>query len=101
MLMERAGSGSNWLGKDFFQKTVLQGGFRKAGTSPHGSKPAMLKHAVGSNTHQEFPWSPQQQGSNNTEVLASSDPAGLPDSLANDGESSQVGGLALRGGYCS
>lgn len=23
---ERAGSGSNWLGKDFFQKTVLQGG---------------------------------------------------------------------------
>lgn len=47
LLMERAGSGSNWLGKDFFQKTVLQGGFRKAGTSPHGSKQATLKHAVG------------------------------------------------------
>lgn len=47
MLMERAGSGSNWLGKDFFQETVLEGGFRKAGTSPHGSKAATLKHAVG------------------------------------------------------
>lgn len=47
LLMERAGSGSIKLGKGFFQKTVLQRGFRKAGTSPHGSKLATLKHAVG------------------------------------------------------
>lgn len=62
---------------------------------PHSS---MLSEG---NTHQEFPWSPQQWESDNTEVWASRDPAGLPDSSANAGESSQAGGLALRGGYCS
>lgn len=112
LLMERVGSGSNWLGKDFFQKAVLRGEFRMAGTSPRGSplyrpvfnrdrnqtRSSMLSKG---NTHQAFPSSPGQWDSDNTEVLASSDQAGLLDSLANAGESSQIGGLVLRGGYCS
>lgn len=95
LLMERAGSGSNWLGKDFFQKTVLLGGFRKAGTSPHGLKPATQACC------QKVTRTRNSHGVHNTEVWASSHPAGLPHSSANAGESSQAGGLALRGGYCS
>lgn len=34
LLMERAGSGSNWLGKDFFQKTVLWGDLGRLGPLP-------------------------------------------------------------------
>lgn len=46
---------------------------------PHSS---MLSEG---NTHQEFPWSPQQWDSHNTELWVSSSPAGLPDSSANAG----------------
>lgn len=49
------------------------------------------------NTPQAFPSSPQQWDSDNTEVLASSDQAGLLDSLANAGESSHTGGFGFKG----
>lgn len=84
------------------------------GTSPHGSPwywTGIQQRWMGTShaqdaverqhTHQAFPSSPQQGERDHTEVLASSDQAGLQESLANAGVSSHIGGLVLRGGYCS
>lgn len=84
LLMERAGSGSNWLGKDFFQQTVLQGDLGRLGPLPMDQtghtqaccQNPMESPAVGQCQHR---------------ALGSSDPAGLPGSLANAAQSSQMG----------
>lgn len=70
-------------------------------TEMDGDQPRSGCCRKATHTHQAFPSSPQQGERDHTEVLASSDQAGLPESLANAGESSHIGGLVLRGGYCS
>lgn len=69
--------------------------------SPRGSAEVEARHTRAccrkGNTQQAFPSRLQQWESDNTEVLASSSQAGLPDSLANAGESSQIGGVWFYG----